>query len=243
MVTYFRRWILKLNLACLAMVGLTMPAAWAQGSAAEIQDFAQSWVLESVKASQAAGAGQLRMDVAVGALDPRLKLAPCGNMEAYAPVGSRLWGKTRVSVRCVDGMSRWNVSLPVTVSAWGKAWVVRTQLPTGTTLTQADVVEAEVNWAEEQSPVVQEPDQWLGYAVTRQLTTGQTLRASMVRPAQVFQAGSQVKVVAQGVGFQMASDGQALTSGIVGQVARVRMDNGRVATGVVLDGRTVKIEL
>jgi flagella basal body P-ring formation protein FlgA len=29
----------------------------------------------------------------------------------------------------------------------------------------------------------------------------------------------------------------------VGQMARVRMDSGRVATGIVLDIRTVKIEL
>ncbi len=204
---------------------------------------ARNWAIEAVHASQAAGAAPLRMDVAVGAMDARLKLAPCANMEAYMPVGSRLWGKTRVSVRCVDGMSRWNVSLPVSVSAWGKAWVVRTQLPAGAMLTQADVVEADVNWAEESSAVVRDSSQWLGFATTRPLTTGQTLRADMVRPAQVFQAGSQVKVVAQGAGFQIASDGQALTAGVVGQIARVRMDNGRVASGVVLDVKTVKIEL
>lgn len=217
--------------------------ALAQSVGADVQALARSWALESVQASQASAVGHLRMEVAVGVLDARLKLAPCGNMEAYLPVGSRLWGKTRVAVRCVDGMSRWNVSLPVTVSAWGKAWVVRSQMPPGTMLSLTDVVEAEVNWAEEPSPVLQDSAQWLGYSVARQLTTGQTLRADMVRPAQVFQAGSQVKVIAQGTGFQIASDGQALTAGVVGQVARVRMDNGRVASGVVLDIKTVKIEL
>ena len=84
---------------------------------------------------------------------------------------------------------------------------------------------------------------WLGYAATKPLTTGQTLRANMVRPAQVFQAGAQVKVVAQGAGFQIASDGQALTAGVVGQSARVRLDSGRVASGTVLDLKTVKIDL
>lgn len=243
MATFFYRHTKKAAWVGLGVGWLTLSTAWAQSSAPEVQALAQRWALESVQASQAAGAGQLRMEVAVGALDARLKLAPCGNMEAYLPAGSRLWGRTRVAVRCVDGMSRWNVSLPVTVSAWGNAWVVRSQLPTGTMLTQADVVESEVNWAEDSSPVVREPAQWLGYSATRALTTGQTLRANMVRPAQVFQAGSQVKVVAQGAGFQVASDGQALTAGVVGQVARVRMDNGRVASGVVLDLRTVKIEL
>jgi flagella basal body P-ring formation protein FlgA len=41
----------------------------------------------------------------------------------------------------------------------------------------------------------------------------------------------------------VSSDGQALSAGIVGQSARVRLDNGRVANGIVLDVRTVKIEL
>jgi flagella basal body P-ring formation protein FlgA len=221
-------------------------AAWssaAQGQSVDVQALVRNWTIEAVKASAIQSSGALRMEVAVGVLDARLKLAACGNMETYLPAGSRLWGKTRVSVRCTDGMSRWNVSLPVTVSAWGKAWVVRGQLPVGSALSLNDVVEAEVNWAEDSSPVVREPAQWLGYVTTRPVTTGQVLRADMVRAAQVFQAGSQVKVVAQGAGFQIASDGQALTAGVVGQVARVRMDNGRVASGVVLDVKTVKIEL
>jgi flagella basal body P-ring formation protein FlgA len=228
-------------------VGLCLlVACWSGGvgaQAVEIQELARQWTLDAVKTTQLRATTPLRMDVVVGSLDARLKLAPCGNMEAYLPVGSRLWGKTRVAVRCVDGLSRWNVSLPVTVSAWGKAWVVRGQVPVGTVLTHNDVVESDVNWAEEASPVIQDPTLWLGYSATRPLTTGQTLRADMVRPAQVFQAGAQVKVVAQGTGFQIASDGQALTAGVVGQAARVRMDNGRVASGVVLDVKTVKIEL
>ena len=225
------------------LLALAGSVVGAHAQTSDLQDIARTWVLEAVKTSQSHAAGNLRMDVVVGALDARLKLAPCGNMEPYLPAGSRLWGKTRVAVRCVDGISRWNVSLPVTISAWGKAWVVRSQLPAGTVVTESDVVEAEVNWAEESSPVLRDPKVWLGYMATRSLTTGQTLRADMVRQAQVFQAGSQVKVVAQGPGFQVASDGQALTAGVVGQVARVRMDGGRVASGIVLDVKTVKIEL
>lgn len=241
MANFSNGWLGRLKLGLLlATVGV---AVCARAQTTGLQDMARTWVLESVKASQNNVAGNLRMDATVGALDPRLKLAPCGNMETYLPAGSRLWGKTRVGIRCVDGMSRWNVSLPVTISAWGKAWVVRGQLPAGAVVTQNDVVEAEVNWAEESSPVLRDPAVWQGSMTSRSLTTGQALRADMVRPAQVFQAGSQVKVLAQGPGFQIASDGQALTAGVVGQVARVRMDSGRVASGVVLDTKTVKIEL
>jgi flagella basal body P-ring formation protein FlgA len=65
----------------------------------------------------------------------------------------------------------------------------------------------------------------------------------MVRAPQVFQAGAQVRVLAQGSGFLVTGEAQALSAGVVGQAARVRMDSGRVTSGTVLDARTVKIEL
>jgi flagella basal body P-ring formation protein FlgA len=131
----------------------------------------------------------------------------------------------------------------VTVNAFGNAWVIKAPVQPGVAITQDDVVETEVNWAEESSPVIKDPALWVGQVATRVLTTGQTLRQGMVKPAQVFQAGAQVRVVAQGPGFQISSDAQALSAGVVGQVARVRMENGRVSSGTVLDMRTVRIDL
>jgi flagella basal body P-ring formation protein FlgA len=125
----------------------------------------------------------------------------------------------------------------------GPAWVVRGQVASGGVIGEGDVVQAEADWAEDTQAVVQEPGAWLGQIATRQLSTGMVLRQGMVKPAQVFTAGTQVRVVAQGRGFEVASEAQALSAGVVGQTARVRMDNGRIATGTVLDARTVRIAI
>ena len=210
---------------------------------AEFQSLAQNWVNQAAKGALPAVAAPLRMEIIVGSLDSRLKLAPCANIEPYLPVGARLWGRTRVGLRCVDGMTRWNISLPVTVKAWGNAWVVKNHVPSGTVVTQANVVQTEVDWAEDANSVLIDPSLWQGQMATRVLTTGQTLRQGMVKPAQVFQAGAMVRLVAQGAGFQVSSDAQALSAGVVGQQARVKLDNGRVSSGVVVDSRTVKIDL
>lgn len=223
------------------LCGAVVQAQEANGP--DFQAMAQNWLREATTALQTSTTSPLRLEVKVGNLDSRLKLAPCGNVEPYLPPGARLWGRTRIGLRCVDGVSRWNVSLPVTVNAYGNAWVIKGTVLAGTTLTEEDVVEAEVNWAEEASPVLRDPALWIGQVATRQLTTGQALRHGMVKPAQVFQAGAQVRVVVQGPGFQISSDAQALSAGVVGQVARVRMDSGKVSSGVVLDMRTVKIDL
>lgn len=185
----------------------------------------------------------LRVETQVGVIDSRLRLAPCKQVEAYAPTGVRLWGATRVGLRCVDGVARWNITVPATVKAYGPAWVVKTPVAAGALLTPADVTEVEVDWAQEASPVLADASAWVGQAATRLLSTGQILRQGMVKAPQVFQAGAPVRVVVQGTGFSVAADGQALSAGVVGQAARVRMDNGRIASGLVVDGRTVRIEL
>ncbi len=226
---------------CMVMV-LGGPSAVAQNVSA-YSDAAQNWLRKAIPSQQVGGAANLRMEVLIGNLDSRLRLAPCGNVEPYLPVGVRLWGKAQVGLRCVDGISRWNVMLPVTVNAFGPAWVVRSQVPAGAVLTESDAVSSEVNWADDTNPVLADRGAWVGYVATRALTTGQTLRQGMVRPAQVFQAGAPVRVVAQGAGFQVTSDAQALSAGVVGQLARIKMGNGRISAGVVLDGKTVQIDL
>jgi flagella basal body P-ring formation protein FlgA len=228
-------------LICLFLAG---GVAFAQDqTSAQVQALAQRWAAEAVEASQANASPRLHMEVQVGAMDSRLKLAACGNMEAYVPPGARLWGRSRVGVRCIDGMSRWNITLPATVKAMGAAWVVKGQVLSGAQVGVGDLVLNEVDWAEDASPVIQDKAQWVGQVATRTLSTGQTLRQGMVKAAQVFQAGASVRVLAQGPGFEVSSDAQALSAGVIGQPARVRMDNGRITSGLVLDTKTVKIDI
>ena len=234
----------------LVCVGALLAHTWALGQvqlqgqasiSAALQGVAENWLRQA--AAQQASTAALRTEVGVGALDSRLKLAPCDKVEAYLPPGARLWGNTRVGLRCVQGASRWSVTLPASVKAYGPAWVIAGHVPAGTVLTDADVVESEVDWAEESAAVVRDRALWAGQVATRLLSTGQTLRQGMVKPAQVFQAGAQVRVLAQGPGFEVSGDALALSAGVVGQSARVRMENGRVASGVVVDTRTVRIDL
>ncbi len=204
---------------------------------------AQRWLDDAVARAQQTAGMPLRMEVSVGALDSRLRLAPCARVEPHIPVGTRLWGRTRLGLRCVDGNARWNVFLPVTIKAYGPAWVLRDNVLPGQTLTAADAVQVEADWAAENSPVLADAEQWIGLTASRALVGGQPLRQSMVKPPQMFSAGTQVRVMAGGPGFQIAAEGQALTAGVLGQMVRVRMDNGKITSGTVLDARTVQVEM
>lgn len=246
MLNHFLRWSRRLMLASLWAAAFSWHASHAQTAtpAAQGDDLymsAQRWVNDML--SQQRSELPLRMEVVVGQLDRRLSLAPCAHVEPYLPPNVRLWGKARLGLRCVQGAVKWNVFLPITVKAMGPAWVIKGQVAPGATLQASDAMAMEVDWAEGNAAIVANQSAWVGKTATRLLSTGQALRQDMVKAAQVFQTGAQVRVVAVGVGFEIAARAQALSAGVVGQNAMVRMENGQVITGTVSDERTVRVVL
>ena len=235
---FFFRALLALGLAA----GGSTCAQTAADPVAELGPLTQRWLDDAMAQTQSAGL-PLRMEVSIGSLDSRLRLAPCARVEPYLPTGSRLWGRTRIGLRCVEGATAWNVYLPVTVKAFGPAWVLAAPVAAGATLTAGDAVEAEVDWAAESAPIMANPDLWVGQVAARPLAAGQALRQAMVRAPQLFRAGAQVKVMAQGPGYAISSAGRAMSAGSAGQVVRIRMDNGRVVSGIVAENGTVDVTL
>jgi flagella basal body P-ring formation protein FlgA len=225
-----------------ALAGGQAQAQAVADPAADLPALTQRWLDDALARNQPEGL-PLRMEVNIGALDTRLRLAPCARVEPYLPAGSRLWGRTRLGLRCVEGQVAWNVFLPVTVKAWGPAWVLTGNVASGAVLTANDAAEAEVDWAADAAAIVANPDQWVGQIAARPLVAGQAMRQSMVRAPSLFKAGAQVRVVAQGPGFAVTSAGQALAAGAVGQSVRVRMDNGRTISGIVGENGTVNVTL
>jgi flagellar basal body P-ring formation protein FlgA len=236
--------------------------AWAQAtSAASLQaqptaedvqagwrKLAEHWINEQLGTSTPETQGVqastgLRPEVVLGDLDSRLRLAPCNQVEPFLPQGTRLWGRSRIGLRCTDGQARWSVFLPITVRAWGPAWVIRQPLHPGSTLTSEHAELAEIDWAEGVAPVLARPEDWVGHETTRGLMPGQVLREGMVRPPQLFAAGSQVKVLVEGGSFQLTATGKAMGHGFAGQNVRVRLDNGRIVTGTALDSQRVQLSL
>lgn len=184
-----------------------------------------------------------RVEIILGQLDPRLKLAPCDKVNAYMPEGSRLWGRTRVGLRCEVGSVRWNVYWPVTVKVWGPAVVAVVPLKPGSLMSAADLRVAEVDLAESSSPAILKAEDIIGRSVLRTIEPGQGLRQDDVRMRRWFAAGEPVHLTVKGVGFAIASEGTALSHGIEGQCARIRVDSGRVVCGKPVGERLAEITL
>lgn len=184
----------------------------------------------------------MRFEIVVGALDPRLKLAPCERVEPYLPAGTRLWGRTRIGLRCAQGPTPWNVYLPLTVKAFGPGLVAAAALPAGTVLGSADLQAAEVDLADGGMALVH-AEAALGRTLNRALTPGQSLRQADLRSRQWFAAGDMVQIIAVGTGFKVSGEGQALGPGLEGQPARVRTESGRVIVGMPVAQRRIELSL
>jgi flagella basal body P-ring formation protein FlgA len=211
--------------------------------AASAQGAAQPWVRE---VQQLASRTQIppgaRIEVEVGTLDPRLKLAPCARITPYVPSGARLWGRTHMGLRCDEG-ARWNVFIPITVKVFADAWTATQTLLPGTVLEVAHLQRGEVDLAAESSPVIQEPDRAVGRMLTRALQPGQAIHEADLKARQWFAAGDIVRVVTVGSGFAISVDGQALSPGIDGQMTKVRIDGGRIVSGRATAERRIEIAL
>lgn len=216
-----------------AGVGWLVAASASMVWAEDLADISNQWLQGALAQTEAQQSMPLRMEVQVGKLDPRLNLAPCLRVEPYLPSGSKLWGRTRIGMRCVEGAKPWNVFMPVTIRAFGPAWVLVNNVSMGEVLTHEHAMQSEVDWAESPHSIIALPDDWVGQTAARNLTAGMALRQTMVKAPEIFKPGAGVKVVVQGSGFAVTSSGKALESGSAGQNVRVRMENGRTVIGTV----------
>ena len=226
-----------------SLLAMSAPAGAAEDGAPALGDeLAQQVQQLTLEASRHVAQGA-RVDIAVGQLDPRLRLAPCQRVQPYLPAGSRPWGKTRVGLRCVQGPTAWNVFLPVTVKVFARSLVAAGPLPAGSVLAATDLREAEVDLAAAPGAAIAQTSLAVGRTLARPLAPGDALRQTDLKVRQWFAAGETVQLVAVGNGYSVSGEGQAMSAGLEGQPVRVRTESGRIVSGQAVGERRVELSL
>lgn len=184
-----------------------------------------------------------RVEAEAGALDSRLKLAPCQRIQTFVPAGVNPWGRSRVGLRCVQGPVAWQVQLPVTVRVWAKAVVSPQPLPVGARLDPAELQLSETDWAALPGRPFASAAELSDRVLARPVQPGAPVRPGDLKPRQWFASGETVQVVAQGRGFSIQTEGQAMAPGVEGQPVRVRTETGAVVVGQPVGQRRVELAL
>jgi len=236
------------RLAALAVLALGPAVAAAQDEPAYAPDPGLLKEVETMARSGATAAGGsrapgMRVEVKVGKLDPRLRLAPCQHIDTYLPPGLPIWGSTRMGLRCTKGSKLWNVSIPITVSVFTQATVVKTALAAGTVLDASQLMQAEVDIAAAPGAAIPDPASVIGRTLARNLSGGATLRQPDLKARQYFAAGETVRVTALGQGWQVATEAQAIMPGLEGQLVKVKTESGRILTARPSGDHQVEVSL
>lgn len=239
--------VVAVAVAGAATAGPSVAGSSAAGTEAAAPEL-QRWVEQSATASWAGqlgghadGNSGVRFEVTLGQLNPGLRLAPCARIEPFLPPNARLWGRSFVGVRCVEG-ARWTTMLPVTVSVYGMALVANLPVAIGALANPADFRIEEVDLTRSRGQPVADPALLEGRAIGRPLSAGQILRIADLRTPQTVSAGDPVRIRLLGRGFTITTEGFAMAGAGDGQSLRVRTQTGKMLVGTVRD-RSVEVRL
>ena len=180
------------------------------------------------------------VEITVGEPDPRMNLAECKRYQPFIPNGARLWGRTTLGVRCVEGAS-WNIFLPVQIKVFGPAPVAARSISRGQPLLADDVRMDRVEWTQFPVGALLGAEQIEGRIATRAIVAGEPLRRELLRAPPILVPGDPVKIVFNGSSFAVATEGRSLTMAAEGQAVQVAVTGGKILSGIARAGKTVEM--
>lgn len=211
---------------CLVLLG--------QAQAAAIEKLENIRAAARAFAAQEIGGAANNIHIEVGRLDPRLRLAACGEpLTAYFSPGSRTIGRTTVGVRC-EGPKAWSLFVPLHIERRIAVAVAVAPVPRGHVIGAADVHYELRSVAKLNGGHFTANDQLIGKVTTRPITRGAAYAQNMVKAPRLVRRGERVVLALQTGGVAVRVAGQALRDGIRGERIPVRnLSSKRIIEGIV----------
>lgn len=158
---------------------------------------------------------------------PACEAAP----EVFLPPGATPWGRVSVGVRC-QAERPWTRFVQARVAVEGSYFVATRAIDTGRPLAPGDVTERTGDLTRLPRSVVTSAAELVGVVSANRIAPGAPIRKELVRGVTVIQQGQAVKVVAQGEGFVVSTEGKAMSGAKVGAVVQAKTLDGRLVSGI-----------
>jgi flagella basal body P-ring formation protein FlgA len=228
-----------------SVVVVAAPAAVAAAAAAPVLAGKQDPVViiktaEDFLRQQATGLPG-RVTLTIPPIAPR-GLAACNNLQAFMAPGAPMWGRTTVGVRCT-GEKPWTIYLLARISVQATYYVAGRSISPGDVIQMTDLVPREGDLSVMPRAIVTDPSQVIGAVAENRISAGLPLRSDLIRSPQAIQLGQTVKVVAQGDGFSISTDGNAMNNAGPGQQVRVKTSSGQMVVGTASGKGVVQIPM
>ncbi len=202
-----------------------------------IRAAAQSFIVRQVP-KQAPGS----MQVNVGALDTRLRLAPCADpLNAALPPGATFRARMTVAVSCTSG-TNWTVYVPVTVDTQTSVLILRRAAGRGERLRPEDVESQTRVISGTGDSYLTDPAELTGRTVKRPLGAGTALTADLLVDDLVVRRGQRVTLLASVGSLEVRAAGLAMNDApAAGRVKVQNLSSNRIVEGVVETADVIRI--
>lgn len=181
-----------------------------------------------------------KVSFTVNPADVRTRLPACTSLEAFMPPGSRSAGKTTVGIRCL-APSSWAIFLPAHIRQIGNYVSAAVGLTSGQPITADKLLQRTADLGALPDDVVTNPEQVIGMNLTAGVAPGTPLRQSLLRAPQVVQQNQTTRLILNGNGFVIHSEGRALANAHVGQSVQIRTGAGQIVSGIARVDHAVDI--
>ena len=181
--------------------------------------------------------------IQVEQVDPNIVVPACigGAIEISTQLGARVWGRTTLQLRCAK--AGWMVNIPFNIRVFGDYVVASRYLPFGQKIESGDirVIEGELNLLPDD--VLRTPKGAYDRVLSRPLQMGSPIGLNDLRESSVIKVGDPVRLVLSGKDFEVSGEGIAQTSGMIGDMVRVRLADGQVLQGKVLRPSVIRVTI
>lgn len=157
------------------------------------------------------------VDYALGAMDPRLNLAPCADAIS-AQFNGDPWTTTQPTllVSC-DGSRPWRMFLPISLTIEGTVYAASQPIGRGQRLTAAQVAAQPGELNNSRRPPITRLEDLVGKEMTRSINRGTVLTSDLIVEPDTVQRGDHVMIVARSGSFSVRTRGKALANGQQGE--------------------------
>ena len=202
-----------------------------------VREAAQSYVLKQVP-SQNPGS----VTVNVGALDSRLRLAPCAEpLKAALPSGATFRARMTVAVSC-PGPTTWSVYVPVNIETQTSVLVLKHAAARGARLTADDIEVQTRTVTGAGDDYLTEAAELAGRTLKRPLGAGAAVTADAMAADSLIKRGQQVTLLAAAGGMEVRARGVAMNDApVAGRVKAQNLSSGRIVEGFVESADVIRI--
>ena len=200
-------------------------------------DTIRSAARQFIVAELSGGAGEQALTdttVTIKALDPRLRLALCGEpLQAYKAPGTRLLGHSTVGVRCARPQA-WSLYVPVHIEKQVPVLTLSRPLARGQIVTADMLVVHKRSSASVPASYLRSGETLLGQQAVRDLMPGAVLTHGMFRAKKLVRRGDRVTLSMKSGLVAVRVSGIAMSDGARGERVKVKnLSSKRTVDGTV----------